>query len=335
VAARRSEAFQELRLTLARPAPTLATFALLGEIAPLSKGVTSDYVPTRPLGGWLATYGKIAADGSIIPTRDREGHVFEAARTLGGIDFTDYLAKGLWNDSHQGYTKDTAHLPRIHVGVPRMLEFHDETTELAKAHRKVGFWTEGHLFDRRDPRSWSMFTNYEPTSQDLDRADYFWGLATMLKGLPRTLGFSAQGKLLLSPCGQRIIWAQVAQNAVCEMPQNPDTVAIPMNLAVPGGQIVTPDMVGRPPCADCRCPPGSRCKTVAGRKAATSGGGIQVGEFPVREDLEKPLRTAPEPEPEERYARLIQLLQQKGISEAHAKRWVAEWAAARKNSATT
>lgn len=317
-------------------APTSAKFDLFGSISPLAKAVAAGYSPSRSLGGWLATYGKIGDDGAIVPTRDREGHVFEAAQTLGGIDFTDYLEKGRWNDSHQGYTKDTAHLPKIHVGVPTALEFHDAGTELAKAHRKVGFWTEGHLFDRADPRSWTLFGDYEPTAQDLDRADYYWGLTTMLKGLPRPLGFSAQGKMLISPCGQRIIWAAIAQNAVCEMPQNPDSAALPMNLAIDGGRILRPEMVGALPCDSCRCPPGARCKVTDAHKAAAypPGGGIAVGTFPTREDLERDTVAhiqAPDPV---RYERLILLLMQEHhLTEAHARRWVSDWAGTQNQTA--
>ena len=319
-------------MTLARPpAPTSARFDLLGDVQPLAKG-GDGYVPRRQLGGWLATYGKIADDGSVVPTRDRQGHIMEAASAIGGIDFSEYLAKGLWNDTHQGYPGG-APGPRIHVGVPRALEFHDATTALAKAHRKVGFWTEGHLFDREDPRSWTLYTDYQPTSRDLDRADYFWGLATMLKGMPRPLGFSAQGKMLISPCGNRIIWAQIAQNAVCEMPQNPDSAALPMALAVDGERMIRREMVGAAPCDSCRCPPGARCKLVSTAKAS----GVQVGTFSSRQDLEpgpatRRSLTGDDAKPtgaEDRYAHLVRLLCESwGLDERRARRWIATWAAA-------
>ena len=286
----------------------------MGEVLPLAKAAADGFRPTRPLGGWLATYGKIGPNGGVIPTTDRQGHIFEAARAIGLIDFSDYLAKGRWNDTHIGYTEETKHLPKVFVGLPTGLEFHGEHTQLAKAHKKVGFWTEGHLFDRTDPRSWTMFGDYEPTSADLARADYFWGLATMLKGMPRPLGFSAQGKLLLSPCKKRIIWAKIEHNAVCEVPQNPDASALPLHLAVPEGSFVLPEMVGAIPCADCRCPAGARCKLVDGSK------GVVATSFPVVQDLEG--STGNKNQLEE----LIDLLvATHGIARSTAMRWARRW----------
>lgn len=235
-------------------APLRVAFGLTGAVsalvAPLRKAVGGEtWTPTRPLGGWLATYGKVLPDGSVVETQDRQGHVFEAARTVGQIDFAPYLQRGVWNDTHTPGA----------VGKPTSLEHHDGTTELSKAHGKVGWWTEGHLWDRQDPRSWTLFGAYEPTSADLDRADYYWSLATMLKSVPRPLGFSAEGHMLLSPCRKRIVWAQVTKNAVCEMPQNPDAIAMPLALA--GDARLDLDMLGRSPCDTCTCPPGARCAT--------------------------------------------------------------------------
>jgi hypothetical protein len=162
------------------------------------------------------TYAKIGPEGGLIPTIDRDEHIMEAAAELGRIDWAPYLTNGLWNDTHDEGTL---------VGVPTNLEFHDASTPLAKAHGKVGFWTAGHLFDRADPSSWELYTSHVPTANDLDRADYFWQVAQMLKGLPRPLGFSAHGDMALSPCRRRIVWCRVKQAAVCDLPKNPDATA--------------------------------------------------------------------------------------------------------------
>ena len=253
---------------------------------------------------------------------DRQGHVFEAARTIGLIDFSDYLAKGRWNDTHIGYTPETIGQKPVFVGLPTGLEFHDGTTDLSKAHQKVGFWTEGHLFDRSDPRSWTMFGDYEPTSTDLARADYFWGLATMLKGMPRPLGFSAQGKLLVSPCGKRIIWARVEHNAVCELPQNPDSAAMPLRLAVPDGAVLERGMVGRNPCDACRCPPGARCKIVDGAKS------VIATSYPQVEDMESTTGDSTSQLDE----LIEQLMVAHRITRSAARRWVARWARSQSNA---
>lgn len=292
-------------------------FVLDGSVAPLRKAAEG-YTPARQLGGWLATSHKIGANGDLIPTVDREGHHFEAAaKTLGAIDFSQYLdmakgTRGLWNDTHHFNGQ-------AFVGVPTALEHHDETTDLGQAHGKVGWWTEGHLFDRTDPRSWTDFTTYVPTPTDLDRADYYWKAANLLKGLPRELGLSAHGKMILSPCGHRIIWAAVTECAVCELPQNPDATAMPLRLAVP----IAPDMLGRSDCENCACPPNLRCPPL--RKAMTTATVAQV----VPQDLEG-ASTAEDPyeSPSGRalLERLVRLLVARGATEADAKRWVRSFA---------
>tara|TARA_R110000824_G_scaffold54028_2_gene149071 strand:- start:24996 stop:25988 length:993 start_codon:yes stop_codon:yes gene_type:complete len=236
-----------------------------GQLGLLLKGTSvqvSGYKPSRPLGGWLCTYAKIGPNGGIIESHDRDDQVFEAAQALGRIDFNDYLRKGIWNDTHNIDPDSPPDKPRklpmamrVFVGVPTMLEFHDKESPLAKAHGKLGFWTEGHLFDRRDPRSWTEFTDYEPTEKDLLKADYYWRLAELLKGTPRPLGISADGKMLLSPCKKRIIWAKINEAAVCEVPVNPDATIEPLLLGRPWR--INREMVGGNPCDTCSCPAGA------------------------------------------------------------------------------
>jgi len=198
---------------------TTHQFVIEGVIVPLRKSAAleDDYVPSRPMGGWLMTYGKLGQDGKVVPTRDREGHIVEAAREVGHIDWDDYRKGGRWNDTHD---------ENVIIGLPSVLEFHGPESPMAKSHGKIGFWTEGHLFDRRDPRSWAGLTDMQgkarsPTPRELERADHFHNLATLLKGTPRPLGLSAHGKMMVTPDG-RIVWARVPQAAVCELPMNPD-----------------------------------------------------------------------------------------------------------------
>lgn len=306
---------------MSSPQPTgHAAFEHSGSITPLRKAADG-YAPARQLGGWIITYGKIAPDGAVVPTLDREGHVFEAARTPNGVDFSRYLdlakgVRGFWNDTHHfdGH---------CFVGVPTGLEHHTETTELAKAHGKVGWWTEGHLWDRGDERSWKDFTDYVPTPHDLDRADYYWNAAVMLKGLPRDLGMSAHGKMRVSECGHRITWASVDEDAICEMPQNPDATVQPLRLAVP-----------RAHCADCD---GCACGGSPLAKAVTAQSIVDV----APEDLEGGPRDGANATAHA--ARLDDVLVQRivalyGSSEADARRWVArmrrlERAAQQRNAA--
>lgn len=210
-------------------------------VEPLVKAVgASRHRPTRPLAGWLAVYGRRGPHGGIVPTQDRDGHVFEAARSLGQIDWSPYLRSGLWNDTHrkwpEGHPKAGQH--KAIVGLPVMLEFHDGTTALSKAHGKLGFWTAGHLFDRADPNSWELYTDHKPSPEDLDRADYYWALSDLLKGLPRPLGISCEGKMALDKATRtKILFAIVENAAVCEIPKNADATLEQMEFAVAQGPL--------------------------------------------------------------------------------------------------
>jgi hypothetical protein len=279
--------------------------------------MVGDHAPARPLGGWLATYGKLDASGAVRPTTDREGHHFAAAaEAVGQVDFSNYLKRGRWNDTHE----------KVWVGVPTVLEHHGRESELAQAHRKVGFWTEGHLFDRHDPRSWTDYTSYRPTPTDLDRADYYWTLATMLKGTARAIGFSADGNMILSRCGTRIVWAGVDDMAVCELPQNPDATAIPLKLAArDGGPIpaLVASMMRAGPCGDCACPPGARCPVVPIAKAPTR-------HVPALQPQPGDPLTATDGPPDdltdtERDALAAMLAERFMISVATARRWIATY----------
>lgn len=253
----------------------IAAFTLTGSLLPLvglTKSAGAPWTPTRPLGGWLMTYGKIGPDGGVVPTVDRDGHTVEAARELGHIDWDPYVKGGKWNDTHD---------ENIIVGVPETLEFHDGTTPLSKAHGKVGFWTTGHLFDRQDPQSWANLGR-TPRADEFDRADHFWGLAHLLKGTPRPIGLSAHGGMALSPCRRRITFARVDAAAVCELPVNPDATLEPLELARRSPlAFLRKGMIGAAPCGACRCAPGS-CDGLL-RKGGTTTASIAAA---VPEDLE-------------------------------------------------
>ena len=285
-------------------------FSLSGHLLPLSalrKAVGAPRPPSRPLGGWLMTYGKIGPDGGIVPTVDRDGHTVEAARQLGHIDWSVYLKGGRWNDTHD---------ESVVVGIPETLEFHDGTTALSKAHGKVGFWTTGRIIDPADPTSWAEL-NRTPTPREFERADHFWAAAHMLKGSPRPLGLSAHGKMALSPCQKRIIYAEVTDAAVCETPVNPDATLEPMELAVRGSPLafLRKGMVGAQACRTCRCPPGA-CEGLL-RKAGTTAGSLGAL---APEDLEGAARQA-----KPSTSSLVELIMQRsGVDRATAMRWVAE-----------
>lgn len=305
-------------------------FAIRGEVSALSSELRKGGAEpgarayTRPMGGWLATFGKLGPDGGIVPTVDRDGQVFEAARELGRIDWSPYLKGGKWNDTHDD---------KVIVGLPVSLEFHDGTTPLSKSHGKIGFWTTGRLFDRNDPSSWDGLGR-RPTAHEFERADHFWSLAHLLKGLPRPIGLSAHGAYAASPCGKRIVYARVDEAAVCELPKNPDATLEALEKAVrapdllevlaKGSRVPT---AGGKPCGRCSCPPGA-CDGLL-RKAVTAGGGT------VPEDLEgvrgRPIVGPTTPDPDEsvkgaQREALIERLQSRFlIDRPTAERWIAYW----------
>jgi hypothetical protein len=280
-----------------RPIPSSVEWSIHGDITPLLKARQGqDWTPTRPLGGWLIPYGTVGlGQPGVTPIRDRDDQLFEAAATIGMIDFSDYLKKGRWNDTHRKRSEDG---PKVIVGAPRDLEFHGPESELAKAHGKVGFWTEGFLFDRADPRSWLQI-GHTPTSQELDRADYFWKLANLLKGTPRQIGLSAEGKMLSSPCGKRIIWAKVTDSAVCDVPVNPFATVQPLQLARP----IRREMLTASPCDDCRCPPGARCQVRDLSKGVVSDSMSAI----APQDLERDANDERKAEPDELKAKIRRL----------------------------
>ena len=300
--------------------PILQRFALTGSVVALSalqKGVGPTRPQNRRLGGWLMTYGKIGPDGGIVPTVDRDGQTVEAAKQLGQIDWSTYLKGGRWNDTHN---------EDVIVGKPATLEFHDGTTELSKSHGKVGFWTTGHMFDRSDPRSWDDLGR-SPTPREFERADHFWSMAHLLKGMPRPLGFSAHGSMQLSPCRKRIIYAKVDHAAVCELPVNPDSTAEIMELGRPSPlEFLRKGMVGASPCRTCRCPPGS-CEGLLAKGAS----GMTTGEISALTPMDSEqtaipthIELMPGNTTEQKVARLVAIISARyHVSDADARRWVA------------
>ena len=193
-----------------------------GTLSPLIKvtaGVEG-HTPTRSMAGWATVWAMIGGDGALIPVVDRDNQTMDCAAELAGIDWTVYLqrGRGFWNDTHKGGQPGNR---QIKLGIGRTLQFHDAASPFAQEHRKVGWWTEGHLWDRDDSDSWRLYTDYQPTALDLERADAFWKVARYLDGSGRPLGFSVDGRMRTSACGRRIIWARVDEIALALGPSNP------------------------------------------------------------------------------------------------------------------
>lgn len=265
-------------------------FLVGGTIVPLLKADGRDvgWAPTRPLGGWLIVYGLLGKGGKVTPITDRQDQVFQAASRPDGIDTTEYLTKGYWNDTHR---KD----PELVIGRPTGLAYHGVTSELAKAHGKVGWWTEGHLIDRHDPRSWDGLPAGKPSAEAFDRADKFWQMARLLKGVPRKLGLSAEGIMALTPDRRNIVWAKLQCAAVCELPINPATTIEPMEMAVTA-----------------MCKGAETMQDLAPEDL--EGGGKDAGPDP-----------AAEADPEKMDRLVKSIMHRQKVTEAVARRWVIKW----------
>jgi hypothetical protein len=128
---------------------------------------------TRPIGGWCST-----------ENLDRQDEVVVAK----GLDFSEFVAFGYFNDNHK---QDTSSV----LGYPRVARL-----------EKSRWWTEGNLL-----------VGYPPS-------DKVWELAKALKKsrAPRNLGFSIEGKVLERDGGNRIVRAKVRNVAITNAPVNTD-----------------------------------------------------------------------------------------------------------------
>jgi len=180
----------------------------------------------------------------------------------------------------------------------------------------VGFWTTGHLFDPADPYSWEGFLPREkwPSRHALERSDHFWNLGHLLKGTPRPLGLSAEGRMQTSPDKKRILKAIVTKAAIAEVPVSPDTTVEIMEFA----------------------------RKV--REFRLSKGGVHADDISsmkslVPEDLEGKAasdRDGQEDVQEKQRLELVQLLQLRyGVSAATAERWIATFLARQQRNQET
>lgn len=132
-----------------------------------------DIEETRPIGGWCST-----------ESLDRQDEIVVAK----GLDFSEFVAFGYFNDNHK---QDTAAV----LGYPRIAKL-----------QKSRWYTEGNLV------------------KDFAPADKVWDLAKALKksNAPRRLGFSIEGKVLERDGRNRIMRAKVRNVAITNCPVNTD-----------------------------------------------------------------------------------------------------------------
>ena len=129
-----------------------------------------------------------------------------------GLDFSEFLSTGYFNDNHSKKTADV-------LGYPLSV-----TPKVTPDGRR-GHYVEGKLLK-----------NFEP-------ADQLWGLAQALKGDggKRQLGFSLQGSILRreGPEGRVISKAKVRHVAITNSPVNPYTGMETLAKALMAGAAIT------------------------------------------------------------------------------------------------
>lgn len=145
--------------------------AFVPNVVDLIKGGSDTAEEARSIGGFCST-----------EDLDRQEEVVVAK----GLDFTEYVNYGWFNDNHRQGTADK-------VGYPTLAEL-----------RKGRWWTAGNLLT------------------DYPLAEQIWTLVKSLhkSNAPRRLGFSIEGKVLLRDHGNRILKAKIRNVAITGDPVN-------------------------------------------------------------------------------------------------------------------
>ena len=147
--------------------------------------------------------------------KDREGEDIIQS----GLDFSEFLSFGHFNDNHSQKTADM-------LGWPTLVEAR-ETPDGRKGHYVEGYLIRG----------------YEP-------AEEIWNLSRKLKenNAPRQLGFSVEGKILkrLGDDGKTIAKAKVRNVAITSQPVNPYAGMEPFVKAMTAGAGIEAPAVASP-----------------------------------------------------------------------------------------
>lgn len=136
-----------------------------------------------------------------------------------GLDFSEFLADGWYNDNHGQKTVDV-------LGYPTEAKYVTKGERLPNGQRAetAGWWTEGYLLNTDEGRK-------------------VWSLARSLSKAPRKLGFSIEGKILKrsGPDQKTIARAKVRNVAITHCPVNTDTELHVLSKALMAG-----DAIGNP-----------------------------------------------------------------------------------------
>ena len=145
-----------------------------------------------------AADGKTRRIGGIasIETRDRQDETILQR----GLDFSDFISNGWFNDNHSKTTTDI-------LGYPEMVQYFKKGQNLPNGSKAKadGHWVEGYLLNT-------------------EKADKVWELGKALQATNRRLGFSVEGKILrrTGPKDKIIAKALVRNTAITNCPVNAD-----------------------------------------------------------------------------------------------------------------
>jgi len=134
-----------------------------------------------------AAPGKQRRIGGIasLESRDRQGEIILQR----GLDFSDFIANGWFNDNHSKETTDI-------LGYPEEVKFFRKGQTLPTGRKAPanGHWVEGYLID-------------------VKKSDEVWNLGKALQKTNRRLGFSVEGKILeRTGAGNRTIAKALVRN---------------------------------------------------------------------------------------------------------------------------
>lgn len=129
-----------------------------------------------------------------VETKDRQDETILQR----GLDFSDFLINGWFNDNHSKVTTDI-------LGYPEVTQYFDKGTKLPNGQKAVanGHWVEGYLLNT-------------------PKADKVWELGKALQETKRRLGFSVEGKILKREGAKKktIAEAKVRNVAITNCPVN-------------------------------------------------------------------------------------------------------------------
>jgi hypothetical protein len=159
--------------------------------------------------------------GGIVST---DGLDRQQERVLAdGLDFANFLAYGWFNDNHGQSQGDIMGYP---TGVRRVKP--GDILPTGETCKVNGWWAEGYLLDNKKGRE-------------------CWENVEALKGTPRGLGFSIEGKVRNRKPGGIVAHADVSNVAITHVPVNPQTGLVALAKALTAGSAVASGDIGTGP----------------------------------------------------------------------------------------